>query len=167
MKGSIGKLYAQYAQILSIFVSNLPEEGSRADFQYSDEFLTKDRIASKIKQFHINIEKAIDSRKQAGTGIIVATFHKICNEIWSGSPATESRNSGIENTLEGIDKEENDQFEELSNTSNGLGQNFDGEEHCETFSEVSVNSERQSQNNPPSLPPLLHIQQNQKRPSNK
>ena len=80
MKGSIGKLYAQYAQILSIFVSDLPEEGSRADFQYSDEFLTKGRIVSKIKQFHINVEKAINSRKQAGAGTIVATLHKICNQ---------------------------------------------------------------------------------------
>ena len=60
--------------------------------------------------------------------------------------------SRIENTSGGIKAGENDQPEELSNTSNGFGhddnegKNSDDEKHCKALSEVSMNSnERQSQ----------------------
>lgn len=36
------KMYAQYLQFLIIFVSNLTEEGSRENFQYSCDFFEKE-----------------------------------------------------------------------------------------------------------------------------
>ena len=69
--------------ILSIFISNLPKEGSRENFYHAGEFFTKDRIASKIKLVQNKYRNALDLEKQNGAGRIVATFYNICNEILS------------------------------------------------------------------------------------
>ena len=67
-------------------------------------------------------------------------------ELWRESQAI---NFGIENTSGGKEAGENDQFEELSNASNGFGghdnnegKNFDDEKHFKTLSEVSMDSNK-------------------------
>ena len=64
-----------------------------------------------------------------------------------------SLKSGIEETFERKEEGENDQLEQLSNASIGLGhdcsedEDFDYEEHCKTLGGVPINSdERQPQN---------------------
>ena len=41
--------------------------------------------------------KALDTGRQSGSGRVVATFYDLCSQIWSGSPAAESINGGMDN----------------------------------------------------------------------
>ena len=44
----------------------------------------------------VKYRKNLDTGRQSGRSRIVATFFDICNKIWSGFPATESIESGLE-----------------------------------------------------------------------
>lgn len=91
-----------YPHILNLFVSNLPVEGNREDFQHSRSFFTEDWTASKIKQFCYKYRKALDLGKECE-----ATFYNICNEIWRES-SHESLKSGRKTTSGEIETGEND-----------------------------------------------------------
>ena len=62
-----------------------------------------------VKNVHIQLtsslekgyRKASDVGRQSGGGRIIATFYDLCSEIWSGSPATEPIQAGLE-TVESL-----------------------------------------------------------------
>ena len=51
-----------------------------------------------IKAVRGNYRKAVDTGRQSDGGRVVATFYELCQEIWAGSPATESIASGVESS---------------------------------------------------------------------
>ena len=75
------------------FVSNLPSPENEM-FPHPASAFTRDHIASKVQQTRVKYRKTLDTGQQSRGDRIVATFLDICNEIWSGSPATESIESG-------------------------------------------------------------------------
>ena len=64
---------------------------------------TLEKIAAKIKQMRVSYRKALDSGKQSKGGQVVATFFDLSNQIWSGSPATESMNSDLDGAVDSTD----------------------------------------------------------------
>ena len=85
MKGLIrGKSQRQRHIILSIFVSNLSQDGRRDIFYDDGELLKKDRTASKIKLVRNKCRNALDLRKQSDPGIIDPAFYDICKKIFNG-----------------------------------------------------------------------------------
>ena len=69
------------------------------DVQTDNERYTREKATTKIKAIRQNYRKAIDSGRKSGGGRVAATFYEICQDIWSGSPATESIASGVESTI--------------------------------------------------------------------
>ena len=63
----------------------------------------REKIAAKIKQMRVSYRKALDYCKQSGGGRVVATFFDLCNQILSGSPATESMSSGLDGAVDSTD----------------------------------------------------------------
>ena len=86
----------RYENICVTFVSDLPKQTGSEECAHSTDFFTRERIESKIKQIQEKYRKALDAGRQSRGGRIVATFYDLCSEIWSGSPATESIQAGLE-----------------------------------------------------------------------
>lgn len=85
MKGLIrGKSQRQRHIILSIFVSNLSQDGRRDIFYDDGELLKKDRTASRIKLVRNKCRNALDLRKQSDPSIIDPAFYDICKKIFNG-----------------------------------------------------------------------------------
>ncbi|CAB4016486.1 Hypothetical predicted protein [Paramuricea clavata] len=63
------------------------------------EELTKERVVAKIKALRLKCRKALDSGRKSGGGRVVAQFYDICSKIWSGSPAAEAIEGGIDSSL--------------------------------------------------------------------
>ncbi len=61
--------------------------------------LTKERVVAKIKALRLKYRKALDSGRKTGGGTVVAQFYDICSKIWSGSPAAEAIEGGIDSSL--------------------------------------------------------------------
>ena len=62
----------------------------------SQASVLQEAIVPKIKQTFVKYGKAFDTGQQSGGGRIFITLFDICNEIRSGSPATESIGSRLE-----------------------------------------------------------------------
>ena len=62
------------------------------------DLLTRERIASKIKDVRKTYNRAVDSGKKSGGGKTVETFYDVCSEIWDGCPATTSLEHGVDTT---------------------------------------------------------------------
>ena len=81
----------KYENIRSLFIKKRRDENDNETF-------TRDKISSKIKAMRGNYRKAVNTGRQSGGGRAVATFYELCQEIWAGSPATESIASGVESS---------------------------------------------------------------------
>ena len=64
---------------------------------------TREKVAAKIKQMRVSYRKPLDSGKQSGGVRVAATVFDLCNQIWSGSPATESISSGLDGAVDSAD----------------------------------------------------------------
>ena len=51
----------------------------------------------------VSYRKPLDSGKQSGGVRVAATVFDLCNQIWSGSPATESISSGLDGAVDSAD----------------------------------------------------------------
>ena len=60
------------------------------------DLLTRERIASKIKDIRKTYNRAVDPGKKSGGGKTVETFYDVCSEIWGGCPATKSLEHGVD-----------------------------------------------------------------------
>ena len=104
-------------------------------FQHPANVFTRDRIASKMKQTRVKYRKALNSGRQSMGGGIVAIFFDIFNKMWSGFPATESIESGLEScdTREQREQQaEEDPAESADNDASAFG-NF----HDDTLTAVN------------------------------
>ena len=91
----------KYELIKNDFLEAFPSE-NKPRF-YGKSLFTGEKIAAKIKQIPVSYRKALDSGKQSGVGRVVATFFGLYNQIWSGSPATESMSSGLDSAVDSTD----------------------------------------------------------------
>ena len=49
------------------------------------------------------MDRTLDSGKQSEGGRVVATLFDLCNQIWSGSRATERMSSGLDGAVDSTD----------------------------------------------------------------
>jgi hypothetical protein len=68
----------------------------QSDGKHDATLFTREKIASKIKDLRKKYKKAVDTGRRSGGGRTVATFYDLCNEIWSGCPATTSIENGLD-----------------------------------------------------------------------
>ena len=62
----------------------------------AEQTLTVKRIGGKLKTIRTNLKKAVDTNKRSSGGRVVITFYRLCEKLWSGSPAITS----IENSID-------------------------------------------------------------------
>ena len=118
----------------------------------------------KKKKMRVSCRKALDSGKQSGDGRVVATFLDLCNQIWSGSPATESISSGLDGAVDSTDAQshsfessrtENTTFQSRSSTlqatcnNNRLDESSEDEDiesslECENTNDVEGKEKKSS-----------------------
>ena len=65
----------------------------------------------------VSNRKALDSGKQSGVGRVVATFFDLCNQICSGSPATESMTSCLNGAVNSADAQSHSFQSSTGNTT--------------------------------------------------
>ena len=83
---------SKYEDIRKDFVTLYEQQDG---LPYNHSLLTRERIASKIKDIRQKYRKAVDSGRSGG-GRIVATFCDACNEILVACPATTSLEPGVD-----------------------------------------------------------------------
>ena len=89
---------SKYGKIKDMLLERYLTSGKPEDFPKNKSCLhgliTKDRIAAKVKTIRKNYKKAVDrGRRSSGGGRVACTFYDLCNDIWSGSPATQGIDS--------------------------------------------------------------------------
>ena len=60
------------------------------------EVFTKDRVNARLKKIKKSFRKAVDSGRKSGGGRVVWNLYDECYELWSGSPAVQCLNHGLE-----------------------------------------------------------------------
>ena len=75
---------------------------------------TKERLLRKLKRIKLSFRKAVDSGRRSGGGRVVMALYDECYEVWAGSPAVESLETGIETST--LDTEEDSVVSEEKDT---------------------------------------------------
>lgn len=83
------------------------------DYPHSRDELTKGILTTKLKSIRLKYRHAVDSGRRSGHGRVVLLYFELCEQLWGGSPATTTLQSGIETA----EIEENYQSESASNAS--------------------------------------------------
>lgn len=97
----------KYEKIRENFVQNLPETKSE-EYPHDAALFTRDRISNKTKKICADYRKALDTGRKSGGGRVVAFFYDLCSEIWTGCPATESMDNGIDGSQDPPENKENE-----------------------------------------------------------
>ena len=99
----------KYEKITVIFHENYPTNDDIENFPRAKEIdtLNKARITSKIKNIRSSYKKAVDAGRRSGGGRLVLTYYELCNDIWSGAPATTSIPGGFDISSISLTTEEN------------------------------------------------------------
>ena len=90
----------KYELIKNDFLEAFPPE-YKPGF-HGKSLFRREEIAAKIKQMRVSYRKVLDSGKQSGGGRVAVTFFDLCNQIWSGSPATESMSNGLDGAVHSV-----------------------------------------------------------------
>uniref|UniRef100_A0AAV2MHF2 Myb-like domain-containing protein n=1 Tax=Knipowitschia caucasica TaxID=637954 RepID=A0AAV2MHF2_KNICA len=81
---------SKYKDIYEDFVRQYPQ-GRQDEFPHSNgEITSKAQITSKLKAVRTKYRKAVDTGKRSGQGRVVFIFFELCQQVWGGSPATET-----------------------------------------------------------------------------
>uniref|UniRef100_A0AAV2K0W3 MADF domain-containing protein n=1 Tax=Knipowitschia caucasica TaxID=637954 RepID=A0AAV2K0W3_KNICA len=87
---------SKYKDIYEDFVRQYPQ-GRQDEFPHSNgEITSKAQITSKLKAVRTKYRKAVDTGKRSGQGRVVFIFFELCQQVWGGSPATETIAGGLE-----------------------------------------------------------------------
>ncbi|XP_038123785.1 uncharacterized protein LOC119771735 [Cyprinodon tularosa] len=88
--------HSKYSDIMSAFQEQYPRDSTDRDFPHDSTAITKAQLTAKIKNIRGKYRAAVDSGRKSGFGRVVLLFFELCEEIWGGSPATRSIESGVE-----------------------------------------------------------------------
>lgn len=106
----------KYQDILDKYLAQYPSPEDAAalgkDYPHSKEDMNKTILTSKMKSVRQKYRKAVDTGKRSGHGRVVLLYYELCENIWGGSPASNTIASGIETTE--IDKLSSASSEEIS-----------------------------------------------------
>ena len=103
------------------------------EYPHNKDVFTKDKVVAKVKQIRVKYRKAPNFKRKSGSGRVVSFFYDLCIEIWSGSPATEAINSGIESGEKVAEVEEAKEFKSKNyeNDSSVITEEAEVKENCE------------------------------------
>ena len=73
-------------------------KGAYATSYEGREKITRDRIASTLKNVQAAYKKAVNLTGKSGAGHVVSTFYDICSDIWGTSPAVNGMDDGLESS---------------------------------------------------------------------
>ena len=89
----------KYKDIFELFVAGIPEEGTTfKNYPHKKEEIKLHHITAKLKAIRVKFRYAVDSGWRSGHGRVIIIYHKLCAELWGGSPATDQIVGGIETT---------------------------------------------------------------------
>ncbi|CAL8391533.1 unnamed protein product [Arctogadus glacialis] len=90
----------KYTDIWTAFIEQhpTPPDGQPRvpSYPHATDEINKPQIASKLKAVRMKYRGAVDTQRKSGHGRVITLFFDLCNDIWGGSPATTSLESGIE-----------------------------------------------------------------------
>lgn len=91
----------KYSDILDLYLEQYPSSPEDAtilgkEYPHKKDEITKNIVTTKLKNIRLKFRQAIDSGKRSGHGRVVLLYFEQCENIWGGSPATNSISSGIE-----------------------------------------------------------------------
>lgn len=91
---------SKYTDIWAAFIEQYPTppEGQPRGTAYphSTDEVIKTQISSKLKAIRSKYREAVDSQRRSSHGRVISLFFDLCNDIWCGSPATNSLEAGVE-----------------------------------------------------------------------
>ena len=77
----------KYRDMLALFLEQYPSETSE-EYPHVKEEITRAHLTTKMK--------AVDTGRRSGHGRVVLLYYELCEQVWGGSPATTTIQSGIE-----------------------------------------------------------------------
>lgn len=91
---------SKYGDILDMFQAEYPnQENATAlfkEYPHKPEDITKATLSTKLKAIRKKFRQAVDSGRKSGHGRVVLLYFELCEQIWGGSPATNTIRSGLE-----------------------------------------------------------------------
>ena len=85
-----------------MFQAEYPDSENAAalgkEYPHKPEDITKTTLSTKLKAVRKKFREAVDSGKKSGHGRVVLLYYELCQEIWGGSPATNTRSSDLESS---------------------------------------------------------------------
>lgn len=88
--------HSKYCDITDAFQAQYPRELTEKDFPHDASMVSKAQVTAKLKNIRRKYRHAVDTGRRSGQGRVVLIFYELCEEIWGGSPATRSIDTGIE-----------------------------------------------------------------------
>ena len=105
-----GWLRKRYKELHELFIKRYQKNLEVDPLQFPNSkdtsIFSKDKIIAKLKRIKFCYQKAVDSGRQSRGGRVVSILFDECMELWSGYPAVEAMDNGIE-TMEEIPGSEN------------------------------------------------------------
>lgn len=90
----------KYRDMLALFLEQYPSETSE-EYPHVKEEITRAHLTTKMKAVRGKYRNAVDTGRRSGHGRVVLLYYELCEQVWGGSPATTTIQSGIEtNELE-------------------------------------------------------------------
>ena len=95
---SVKSKYSNICDLHTVYVAALPddESGVTKSFPHKKESIAKQILTSKMKSIRLKHRQAAGSGRKSGHGRVVMLYYEPCQNVWSGSPATEQTDGGTE-----------------------------------------------------------------------
>ncbi|XP_056281077.1 uncharacterized protein LOC130200650 [Pseudoliparis swirei] len=81
--------------MLALFLEQYPSETSE-EYPHVKEEITRAHLTTKMKAVRGMYRNAVDTGRRSGHGRVVLLYSELCEQVWDGSPATTTIQSGIE-----------------------------------------------------------------------
>lgn len=141
---------SKYTDIWTSFIEQYPTPADgqprSTAYPHTPDEVVKTQISSKLKSVRSKYREAVDSQRRSGHGRVIALFFELCNEIWCGSPATNSLEAGIE-TAE-VNGDAVDECSEASACASFTSDDTDATDRSQTPNTESPNAETPSTQTP-------------------
>lgn len=85
----------KYRDMLALFLEQYPSETSE-EYPHVKQEITRAHLTTKMKAVRGKYRNAVDTGRRSGHGRVVLLYYELCEQVWGGSPATTTIQSGIE-----------------------------------------------------------------------
>ena len=108
---------SKYGDIKQLYVKCVEGTGGEDSVSLSEDIqerrkrateLTKETVASKLKNVRQKYREAVDSGRRSGHGRVIMLYFDACQKIWGGCPATQEIPCGVETAATNVTSPELD-----------------------------------------------------------